>query len=167
MTNCNITQEKITDIESSITKLVTIQDIQIKQTDKILGALDKSSYINNMVEQNNKDINKLTERLSESIEIIHEKENLMTARIDLQRKELDAIGQGRLWKGVSVAVGVTVFAFGYFYQDLHGMMNIMDNSRLTQREMNIDIRHIKNDIEKLSELQKVHLREIRNGTTKE
>jgi len=162
-TGCNINHEKVGEIESAITRLVTIQEVQTKQTDRILKSIEQYSHVNKTVEQNTDDINKLGAKIAASIESIHVKEASMTDRMDRQRKELDALGQGRLWKGVTTAVAVTIFAFGYFYTDMHNLMDKMDEARLAQREISTDLSHIQKEVSILTNMQRNHLAEIRKS----
>jgi hypothetical protein len=153
---CSITDVKVSDIESAITRLVTIQEIQTKQTDKMMKSIDNFSHISKMVEQNTNDINKLGIKLAETTDKIHVKETKMSNRLDNQRKELDTLGQGRLWKGLSTGVAVTLFAFGYFYTDMHLLILNMDEARMTQQEIKSSIKYIQKEITDVITFQKSH-----------
>jgi len=156
-----ISYSKASEIETAIAKLVLVSEIQTKQTDRILKTIENFAYVNLTVEQNTADIGKLGVKVAEAFEVIHVEEAKMSGRIDRQRKELDNIGQGRLWKGLSIALGTMAVIFGYFYTDMHRLMDDTTEAMMVQREIRRDIQHVQGKMDSFEIMQREHLKEVR------
>ena len=125
-------ENRVSEMEGVLTKLVTIQENQTKQTDKLIESVDKFASMSVLVEQNSRDIGILRELIGNLRETFHvEKENFKE-KWNRDKQKMDQIGQGRLWKGVSTAVMGTIFAFGYLYTDIKEI-DVSENQALVER----------------------------------
>jgi len=141
-------EQKINNIEKVLTRLTVIQEGQAKQIATFLSTIGSITAIESQVLQNQNDINKLGKKLDDVSFAIHKKEALMKQNIDDNRKELDAIGQGRLWKGVSTATALMAFAFGYLYVDMKKVSEQEDKVISNQVEIKNEIKHINRQLDK-------------------
>ena len=142
-------EHRITEMEHVLTKLTTIQEQQTKQTDKIISSVDKFSAMTILVEQNTHDINILNDKIAQMRELMHVERKSLDSKIYQKSFEADKAGQARLWKGLSTAVLVTIFAFGYLYTDIKTILKTKEIVVSHQTEMRSDIRHIADTLLKI------------------
>lgn len=145
-------EQKINNIEQAITKLTTIQEQQTKQTDRMIDSVGRFASMAILIEQNTLDIKHLGEKVERVTGNVYKKESAILSVVEENRKELDKIGQGRLWKGISIATGMLVFAFGYLYSDINRINGQHDNSIKHQQRV---VSFMKYTEEKLDEIVEI------------
>jgi len=139
-------ESRLSRLETTMTKLATIQESQTKQMDKLIGSINSTVALAETVKMNTKDINSLGSKLTSVSNDIYKKEGEMHQLIEQNRRDLDKIGQARLWKGLTTAVAVVVFAFGYLYSDIKEVIQESKKSIIAYTEIRKDLAYIKSKL---------------------
>lgn len=131
-------QNKVTALESAVTRLITVQEEQTKQTDRIIRTLDNLATLSVTVEHNTRDISDLELKYEE-----------LESKVYSFKDKSDINIQNKMIQSISVAVVVVVFAFGYLYADIKTLTKKEESIIISQSEIKKDIEYMHNSVVQL------------------
>jgi len=147
---------RVLEMEHVLTRLVTIQEEQTKQTDKIINSVDKFAAMSLLVEQNTQDIGTLRNRINEVSKKVYNEKEKVEHQIAQSKLELEEAGQKRFWKSLTASVTIIIFLFGYLYSDIKMLLKKSEVVVIKQVQLADRLDHFTNNFRKINNIPDYH-----------